>query len=446
MQLEIEEVSPTHQSVHVSIPVNVVDSQFSKAYAEISKRVALPGFRHGRVPMSLLRKRYGRQAAVDVGQNLLEIGWRGLLDKGIEPVGEPVIDSGSVRPGKPFNFTIEVDVIPSFTLRPFTDLEAEVVEWVASDEVVEHELGHLAERMATWEIVGDRDLAEDGDQVVFDYSGRLGDERFEGGTAEDAELVLGSGQFIPGFEEQIIGKKVGEEFIVEVTFPEDYNAEDLAGQVAHFDCTLKAIKTKVVPPIDEALAEKVGLEDLATVRAQIRSMLIEQHSEETSRVSREAIRDQIVAQYDFPIPDCLIDRDLEKARDEASQRSDEEEVDEAAVQKAIATAVEEARSKATDEVRSELVLNKIAESESITVSAREISVFLDQMAHSMGSYGYQIRDLYQDSNRLVGLRRRMRHDKVLDFLLTRATVTTVSRDVPEHVHDHDHDHEEGTAE
>lgn len=431
MQLDIEAVTPVQKRIQITVPVREVDSSFSKAYNRIAQRVSLPGFRKGRVPMGHLRKRYHRQATADVMDALMELGWSQALDEGdFIPLGYPQIDAPTPpEQGQEFVFHVVVEVAPDFEVKPYDTLTADVVEWTADDDVVEHELEHMAEHFATWEPVGDRDVAEKGDTVIVDYAGSIDGELFDGGSAEDSPIELGGGRLIDGFEEQIIGQKSGAEFDINVTFPDDYGAPDLAGKAAVFKCTIKVIQTKVTHPIDETLATKAGAENLDEVRDNVRKQLIARHQRDTDTEAKEQLKVQIGAAYDFPVPEGL----LAGAVKEGDASTDEEKA--------------EARTTAETEARTELVLDKIAERENIEVPEREIMALIDQLARSMGPQGAQIRQMYRDSNRRAGLRRRMRQDKVLDFLLTKANVTSSPRAVPAHDHSADHaEHDEGTAE
>lgn len=438
MQLDTEDLSPTKKKVTITVPAPRVDSGFSAAYNQISQRVSLPGFRRGRVPMSHLRKRFGKQATADVTQALVEEGWtRALDDLAFVPVGMPDIDAEPAKQGKPYTFTVVVDVTPDIELLPYEGLTAETVTWTVGDGALDHELGHLREQVATWAPVDDRDVAESGDMVVIDYAGSIDGVPFDGGTSEDAELELGSGDFIPGFEEQIVGRKAGSDFDVNVSFPEDYQSEALAGAAAVFKCTLKEIKAKDIPEVGQELADRLGAEDIDAVKAEVRDQIAERYAKKTIEATREALREQISAQYDIPAPESLVEASLSDARgDVFRELMDEGRTYEEAAEVADAR-LEERRAAIEKKVRTELVLDRIAAVEDIEVPLHEVNAFIETMVRAMGQYGPRMRQVYKDSNRRAALRRRMRQDKTLDFLLTKADVTAIEREVPEDLgHDH----------
>jgi len=440
VQLETEDLSPTQKKVTITVPAPRVASGFSTAYNKISQTVSLPGFRRGRVPMSHLRKRFGKQATADVTQALVEEGWGKALDElTMVPVGMPDFDASPAAQGKPYTFTVTVEVTPTIELLPYDGLKADRVSWTVGDGAVDHEVEHLREHAAAWVPVTDREVAAEGDVVVIDYAGSIDGEAFPGGTSTDAELELGSGQFIPGFEEQIVGKERGTDFDVTVTFPEDYQAVELAGACAVFSCTLKELKAKERPEVGQALADALGAEDMDAVRAEVTGQIAERFTKQSDEEARDALREQLADAYgELAIPPSLVKSSLDDARgDVFRELMDEGQSYEEAAEIADAR-LEERRPAIERRVRAELVCDRIAEVEEIEVPLHEVNAFIEKMVRAMGQYGARMREVYRDSNRRAGLQRRMRQDKVLDFLLTKADVTAVEREVPEDLgHNHD---------
>lgn len=450
MQLDIEELGPVRRRATIEVEAPRVDSAFSGAYNKIAQRVALPGFRRGRIPMSHLRKRYGRQVTADVTQDLLDQALRSLVqDEGLKILGRPEVDMEPAKQGTPFSAVFTFEIAPHIELLSPDTYRVEREKWTASEAVVDHEIEHLAERFSTLEPVEDRTTAQEGDTVVIDYRGEIDEIPFAGGTAQDAQLELGSGQFIPGFEDQLVGHDVGEEFTIDVSFPADYGAEELAGRAAVFHVTLKGLQTRVEPAIDEEFAQKIGFDDLAAFKARVKSDIEKQYDDRSAGEARKALRDEIGRHYDFEVPPILVesgmqDKKLELSR-AAREDGEETEIDD--------STLEAHREEVLREARAELVLDQIGDEQSIEVSPREVSAYVEQLTRQMGQFAEQFRQMYRDPNRRAGLRRRMRQDKVLDFLLSQANVTTVEKDVPEHDHgdddhdhaghDHDHDHDHG---
>jgi len=433
MQLQIEELGTIKKRVRVEVPSRRVDSTFSQVYNSIAQKVSLPGFRRGRVPMSHLRKRYGMQATTEVAQKLIEAGWRTMLDDhGVVPLSEPELDGGRVTQGKDYIFTLTFEVAPEVELKGYDDLTVERVSFEASDAVVMHELGQIAEHYATYEVVADREEAQDEDMVVFDYAGTLNGEAFEGGTAQDAELVLGSGRFIPGFEEQLVGKKAGSDFDIEVTFPDEYPAPNLAGQSAVFACTLKSIKVKVTPEIDDGLAEKMGEADLDALKAKTKNEVEKRHNEQALNDTRESLRESLGQQYGFECPPSLVDGMIQEKRNQRTMNLVQSGTEKEEAEKTVEGQTDEIEAEALSYVRANLVIDTIANEQKIEVSEKDVDAHIDEIAAQMGPYGFQLRQMYAQGGRRSGLRRKLIEDKVLDFLLTEINVTSVSKPVPEH--------------
>ncbi len=439
MQFDIKDKSTVRKEVRIEVPAPQVDSAFATVYNQIAQKVSLPGFRKGKVPISHVRKVYADQALVDVTQRIIEKAWRKLLEDHADliPLSEPDLDANPVVAGQPFSFTMSFDVAPKVELKSVAELSVERESWTASEEVVQYHLGQLAEQYPTFTVPADREVAAIGDKVTFDYSGSIDGEVFAGGTAQDQDLELGSGQFIPGFEEQIVGQKVGDDFNVEVPFPEDYHAENLAGKNAVFACTLKAISEKSVPEVGPALAEAVGEESIEALTANMKTNIEEDFNRRSDGVSRETLRKMVGGQYDFEVPASLLEASLEDRRNQLRSEAIQSGEATADANVDVDSKLEEARDDVVLDLRAHLVLDEYASREEINITDQEVFGEIRKIAQTTGPYAMQIMQMYQDPNRRAALARRMRHDKVLDFLLTQANVTTVDREVPAHDSEHE---------
>jgi trigger factor len=442
MQVEIEAQSPVSTKVTVTIPAADVGRAFQQQYARLSRQVKMPGFRAGRIPAGVLRKRYGAQVTSDVTQELVQQGWEHALDAHqIKPVGEPDFDLKPPKEKGEWSFSATVEVMPPFDLPAYDSFSVEQTEWNIPEDRVEHELEHIAEAFASWEPVEGRDVAEQGDTVIFDYAGSIDGVAFDGGTAEGAELELGGGRFIPGFEEQIVGKKKGDAFDVEVTFPEEYPAEHLAGKPAVFACTLHELKAKKIPAIDDALASQAGQENLDALKADVRARMSQHWESESKREAMDGLRESIAKAVDFEVPPKLAEAMLGDEKAEALQAATRGGASVDAAKEDVEGRMEELQTKVADEIRTTFLLDRIGDQENFEVDEREVAQLIDSMSRAMGPQAILFMQYYRDPARRRALRRRMRRDKVLEFLLTKATVTKVAKDIPAHDHgDHDHDH------
>ncbi|MCK6571070.1 trigger factor [Myxococcota bacterium] len=430
MQVRIEEQSSTAKRVTIVVPAKDVAREFSGAYGRLGQRVNLPGFRRGKVPTDVLKKRYGQQVSIDVAQNLIESGWRhALKEHNLLPVNQPKID-GQLDPARPdaeFTFSFTVETPPSIDLLPYETIALEKTDWQITQDHVDHELTHVAESAAEWHPIADRDVAQKGDMAVVDFEGALDGVPFEGGKAEEYEIVLGSGRLIPGFEDQIIGQKKDAAFEVNVDFPEEYPNKELAGRKATFATTLKDLKVKVTPAIDDGLAGTLGLENLEKLKEVVRERMGAQWEQAAKNEAYGRIQAHIAETYRFELPASMVEAELD-ARKKSAEAGDAEDGAEATLK-----SVE-------DSLRISFVLDAVAEKESVEVSEAELNREIEMMVRSAGAYGARVRQMYRENDRRASLRRRIRHMKVLDFLLTKANVTLVQKEIPAHDHgEHSHD-------
>lgn len=431
MQLEIKDLDAVSKHATVTLTPGEVKAVFGTVYNRIGQTVSLPGFRKGKVPIGYLRKRFARDAASEALQLLVEKGWKGVLEDGsILPLSEPKFDLSPVTEGESYTFSMTIEVPPVFDLQSFEGLTVEREVWTASDAVVEQELIRLAENFADYISVEGRQVTADEDMVVLDYAGTVDGVAFDGGTANGASLVLGGGQFIPGFEEQCVGQKVGETFDVNVTFPEEYPSEDLAGKAAVFTCTVSEIKTKKVPEVGQDLADSVGEPDLETLRTKVKES-IEARSNESSLIqTRDALRAQVGGQYDFDIPKSLVESSVAERKNREVSAAVRDGKEQADAEAEFDSKTDETLADVMSSMRAMFVLDEVARKEEIDASPYEVFQEIEKLAASMGPYAQQFKQMYQDADRRALLARRLKHDKVLDFILTQANVTDVAKDVP----------------
>ncbi len=434
MQFEILNQSSVRKKVNIEVPAKRVDSTFAAVYNQLAQKASLPGFRKGKVPLSHVRKLYGNQAKFTVTEKLVDAGWRELLnDHDIIPLSEPELDAVEpVTSGQAYKFSMSFEVAPEIALDSFDNLQIERETWTASEEVVEHELTQLADHVSEFSTIEDRTVAEDGDQAIIDYAGSIGGEAFAGGTANDAPLVLGSGQFIPGFEEQIVGKNIGDSFDVNVSFPDDYHAENLKGQDAVFACTLKELKAKVPVPVGPELATKMGESDLDALKAKVKAEIEERYNSKAISDARDKLRDLLGEKYEFDVPPSLFKSSLEDHRKSMIQDAIRNGQSAEDAQADVNAKISDEEDKVRKDIRAYLVVDAVARAEKIEVTEEDMRAEFQKMMMTMGPYAQQIMQMYRNPEHRAELTRRIRHDKVLDFLLTQVNVTDIDRDVPGH--------------
>jgi trigger factor len=308
LQTTVTELPESRVRVEAEVPPAEVERRVAQAAKRLAQGIRVPGFRAGKAPAPVIVQRMGREAVLDEAvRDSIGTWYSAAIDSAhVVPVGEPQLDMGDLpAQGEPLTFSIEIGVRPKATLGDYKGLEVARREPDVPDEAIDSEIDRLRERSARLDTV-DRPAAN-GDFVVMDYLGRRGGEAFAGGEGRDQMVELGSGRLVPGFEEQLQGASAGDERTITVTFPEDYPAPELAGQEAEFEVTVKEVKAKELPEVDDDLAAEAGFDSIDELREDIRGRLAEVATAEIEREFREAALDAAVAAATIEVPPALVD-------------------------------------------------------------------------------------------------------------------------------------------
>lgn len=321
MQVSVETTSQIERRVTVQVPASEVDEAVEARLLDTAKNIRLNGFRKGRVPMSVVRQRYGRGVRDEVvGELMRERYVRAITEQSLNPAGFPSIEPKVDEAGKDLEFVASLEVYPEIELASIDGAEVERPVVEVSDADLDEMIETLRKQNAAWEEV--ERAAQDGDQVKIDFQGFLGDEPFEGGSAEGHELVLGSGSFIPGFEEQLVGAKVGDEPTLEVTFPEDYQAEQLAGQKATFKVKVHTVKGQVLPEVDAEFTKRFGVEDgdVEKFRAEVKMNMTREAKQAVDNRVKQQVLEALQKANDVPVPQALIQQETDALKRQAAQQ------------------------------------------------------------------------------------------------------------------------------
>ena len=381
------------------VPAEEFDQALDQAFKKVVKDVQLPGFRKGRVPRGLFEKRFGveslYQDAVDIV--LPEAYSKAVDEADIFPIVQPSVDIEQIEKGKALIFTAEVEVKPEVTLGEYKGLEVEEESVEVTDEDIEQELKNLQEQHAELVVKEDGEIAE-GDTVVIDFEGFTDGEAFEGGKGENHSLEIGSGQFIPGFEEKLIGKKPGEETEIDVTFPEEYHAENLAGKEATFKVKIHEVKAKELPELDDEFAKDVDdeVETLDELKTKKKEQMLEERTQAAETAKRESLIEKASDNVEVDIPDAMVENELEQMLAEFEQRLQMQGMtlemysqfsgqDEDALK-------EQMKEDAAKRVKTSLTLEAIANAENLEATEEEVNEEIDKMA---GMYGVDKDQLVQ---------------------------------------------------
>ena len=383
----------------IEVSAEEVNKALDKAFKKIVVKINEPGFRKGKMPRPLFEKKYGVEALY---QDALEIiipdAYANAIDEaGIEPVDYPEIaGTETFEKGKDFTFTATVTVKPEPKLGEYKGLEVTKLSTEVTEEEVEEQIQAQLARKAELEIKEDG-AVEEGDTAVIDFEGFLGEEAFEGGKGEDYALEIGSGSFIPGFEEQLVGVKAGESKDVVVTFPEEYHATELAGKEATFKVTVKEIKTKVLPELNDEFAKEIDpeVESVEALRAKIKEQTAEQKKAESEGTLRDELVEKAAENAEMEIPQGMINTELDRMVQEFGQRLQMQGMNLELYFQFSGQNEEALREQMTPDaenrVRVALTLEAIAKAENVQVTEEDITAELDAMAAQFGMTVEQIK-------------------------------------------------------
>ena len=414
----------------VTIPAADLEEKLATRIRELTPQMNIKGFRPGKVPIAHVRRLHGRAIMAEVVQeSLSECTQKVITDAAVRPAGDPDLkpegDFAQVIEGKAdLAFELSFEIMPDITLTDLTAIELQRMVYDPTEAELDEAVKELASQNKTYAPRTGKSLkAKDGDMVVIDFVGKIDGTAFDGGAAEAAELVIGSGQFIPGFEEQLIGVKPGDETVVKVSFPDNYQAEALKGKAAEFDVTVKEVKAPQATKADDALAERLGVESLDKLRQLIRTNLEGEYAGATRFKLKRALLDALDTRHDFPLPPKMVENEFagiwqqveaDKAKEglppEDAGKSDDE----------LRT---EYRKIAERRVRLGLVLAEIGRVNTVQVSEQELTDAMRQEAMRYGAQAQQIFDMLRKEPSLQAqMRAPIFEDKVVDLILAQAKV------------------------
>jgi len=386
----------------------------------------MKGFRKGKAPLPLLKKMFGKSVMGEVVQETVEeTVQKHLSDTGHRPAQQPdvTIVNESYDEGDDLEVAIAYDCLPDVPEIDFSEIKLERQVVAVDDDAVQEGLTRLAESSTQYEARAEGEPAQEGDQVVIDFVGKLGDEPFEGGTADDYPLVIGSNSFIPGFEEQVVGLKAGDEKAVEVSFPEEYGAAHLAGQAATFDVTVKEVRAPKPAEIDDSLAERYGAEDLETLKGQLRERIAEEFAGASRSLVKRRLLDRLDEMVDMDLPASLVETE---AKSIAHQLWHEENPEVQGHDHPEIEPTEEHMALAVRRVKLGLVLAEIGAKAGVEVTEQELGQAIMSQARN---YPGQEREFFefvkQNRQALEQIRAPLIEDKVVDHVLEQAEVTDV---------------------
>lgn len=417
----------------VTIPAKDIAARIEGEVAKIAPQVRMPGFRPGKVPANLVKKMHGPALHQEALNTAVREAMDTLLAKHqLRPAMQPQVALGEgYDEGKDAELAVSVEVLPTIAVPSFDGLKLEKLVVEVAEAEVDEQVSRLASGAKSFTDAKKGKKAETGDQLIIDFVGKLDGVEFDGGKAEDAALEIGSGRFIPGFEEQLVGVKVGDEKTITVTFPEDYPAENLKGKDATFDVTVKAVKVPGETKIDDDFAKNLGLESLDQLKGLLRGQIEQELAGLTRTQMKRALLDQLAAGHDFDVPPSMVEAEFSQIWAQLQQEA-QNEPDPAAAMAEIEAEKEDYRTIAVRRVRLGLLLSEIGQANGVEVSGQEMQMLVAQAAQQYRPEDRQrfAEFISQDQLAAAQLRAPLFEDKVVDFLFDKAEVTerTVTRE------------------
>ena len=403
MSLQVEKLEKNMAKLTIEVSAEDLDKAMEKAYQKQKSRISLPGFRKGKAPRKMIESMYGKGVFMEDAVNSLvpQEYTKALGECDLEIVSQPEINVTQMEPGKALIFTADVAVKPEVTLGDYKGVEVPKSEIAVTDEEVDAEVKKEQDKNARTVAVEDR-AAANGDITTIDFEGFVDGVAFEGGKGTDYALTLGSGTFIPGFEDQLVGANTGDHVEVKVTFPEEYQAKELAGKEAVFQCDVKKIETKEVPELDDEFAKDVSeFDTLAEYKEDVKKKLTEEKEKEARTAKENAAVDKAIENAQMDIPELMTKTECRQMMDDFSRRMQQQGLSmEQYFQftgQSMDKMMEDMKPQALKRIQTRLVLEKVAEAENIQPSEEEITEEIQKMADAYKMEADKIREAIGES-------------------------------------------------
>ena len=427
MKTSVEEISSIKKKVFIEIPEDQVNKEVESFYKDLGKKAKIKGFRPGKVPRNILERYFKDYVKTEVVQKLIQDTYpQALSETDLQPVSPPVIDPGEFEGGKSFQYSAVIEVKPDIKLEGYTGLKIEGKKEEVKDEEVEERLRALQNLHANLKTISEARPIQAGDYVIVDYEASMGGKPLEGGKAIDFTVEVGSGQFIPALEEKLIGLKPEEEKEIEVSFPEDYGYQKWAGKTISFHVKIKEIKEKILPPLDDEFAKDLGdYSSFEELKAKLKGEIEKEKELVLERQLKDQVVDQLLEANPFEVPESLVEEQTKAMVSDTKLKLAAQGV----VLKNLGVTEEKLqedyKAMAQKQVKTFLILDKIASQEGIAVTDEEAEDRLKEMAERMHQKFDVVKRYYEKNGLLPEVKAGIIRDKILNFLLEKANVNYV---------------------
>ena len=425
MQVIDKNTDGLKREFNVVVAAAAIEEKVVARLTEVGQQVRLPGFRPGKIPLDLLRKRFGQAVRGEILEKTIDESTQAALtEKALAPAMKPKVDVVHSDEGKDLEFSVQLEVLPAIESPDFSGLELTRLVATVTDDELEKTLEGILKNRRTRETITEDRVSTKGDAVLVDYTGRVDGALFEGGSAEDAVIELGSGMFIPGFEEQLEGKKAGEDVAVKINFPGDYQNSELAGKAAEFEVKLKELCKLVVPKLDDDFAKGMNAADVESFRARTRELLQEDYNKASRLQLKRQLLDRLAESYSFDVPQGMVDLEFDSIWRQMDQAAKSGQLEPEDAEKSADELKTEYRSIAERRVRLGLLLSDVGQKNGVEVSSEDLSGSVREEALLYPGQETAVVEHYKNNQQAVeALRAPLFEEKVVDFVISVAKIT-----------------------
>ena len=406
-----------------------IEQKIQSKLESLISQVNLPGFRPGKVPKNVIRARFGKEVFGEVIKETIDNTTKETFEKNnLKPALQPKIDiKEGFKEGDDLEYTIDIEILPEIEVKDFKEIKLEQMVSKPKEEDLNDALNRLASEQRTFEVSKDSSIkSKKDDAVIIDFVGKINDKPFDGGKAQDTQLILGSGQFIPGFEEQLIGYKSGESVTVKVKFPDNYQSDDLKGKDAVFDVDIKEVKNPRTPEIDDKLAEGLGLKDLTELKERVNEQIQNEYNQISRSKLKKNLLDNLDSYFTFDLPPTLVENEFNIIWQQIEADKKNNKLDDADKSKNEDVLKEEYRVIAERRVKLGLILNDIGLKNDIKVEESELNKAIQSQAQRFPGQEKKVFEYYKSNSQAsIELQAPIFEDKVVDFILKTAEVNEV---------------------
>jgi len=417
MKVQVEDVSSIEKRLSIEVDHALVEKELTAAYTNLSRQVKVPGFRPGKIPRRILEQKFKSEVEADVVKRVQLLGFiDALKETNVAAVGDPSFSGGKIEAQKPFSYSARVEVKPVVSAKDYKGLELPKFELGVTDERVTEQLDRMLGQRTQVVAVEGRDVVQKGDLVVIDFDATRNGAAFPGNTGRDVTIEVLDGQLIEGNLPELEGAKLGGTKELDYKFPDDYRVEEIKGQTAHFVVTVKEIKQKKVPPLDDAFAKEMGEETAELLKARIRRDLEKAAKNRVEVDERDSLFKALIEKNPIEVPTAMVNRGVDFMLENALGSLMRSGMDPNMLQLDWGKLREELRPKATLEVRGQLLLEAVAKEEKLEVADAEVDARLEKLATDAGVGLDVVKKQYQSAEARESLKNRTKEEKVIAFL------------------------------